>query len=667
MSGITVKSHKGMFPRIGPRLLNDDQAVLAKNCKLTSGRLVPLNRPLLVHTSLAASIGSVWRYRAPAGDNWLVNTKSLVNYARSPVAGDTQGRVYWTGDGEPRMSTYANAISGSGPYPAAWFVLGVVPPVTAPTINVTGGSSPVESRAYVYTFKTALGEESGPSPATFVSGNQSGTWAITGMDAAPPNSGTISAVANNTPAAGQVSVTFNSTFGLQALENVTFSGIVGMTDLNTTLPIVSISGTTVVFNLTTAQTYSSGGTWNRVAPHNTTGMIKCIYRTVGTNTNYQYVDQVAVATTSYNDTIAATALGNAIDCLYSRTPPKDGFSLISLANGCHAMLSGNQICLSEAYKPHSYPTRNRYTFSAIGIGLCASGSSAIILTDGYPHICSATTPEAASVDKLPGETLAPCMSRAGIVDYGQGCYYPSTDGLYDANPSGATRITNALYKKDEWNAIQPTTFVAAYSSGFYYAAHANSGAANTIWSLDMAELNGVIEYDELATVLYANPYDGNLYVAIGNKLYQWDADTVNRKTMYWTSKNFHLPLPINFPYAQVEASYGDIVPLNTTVQTANTALMATPENVKGGIADIELLRLELCESLIQTVPQMTQGFVNFILMIDGQPKFTKNCTANAVFKLPGGFKSQFQGWQIAANVGVDAEYVAQSMDEIQSA
>jgi hypothetical protein len=72
---------------------------------------------------------------------------------------------------------------------------------------------------------------------------------------------------------------------------------------------VDVANTRVTVSLDTAQTYTSGGAWARNAPFNTTGMVKRIYRTVGTSGLFLYVGEVAVATTTFNDTVAAADLG----------------------------------------------------------------------------------------------------------------------------------------------------------------------------------------------------------------------------------------------------------------------------------------------------------------------------------------------------------------------
>jgi hypothetical protein len=145
-----------------------------------------------------------------------------------------------------------------------------------------------------------MGEESAPSPASAVTTERLTTPGVVGADTAPPNFGVVSAVVKDSPSAGYVTITFTSVFGLRAYEEVTLASVAGMTDLNGTFAIKSISGNDVVVPLATTQTYSSGGTGARVAPHNTSGMTKRIYRSVDSSsgTEYQYVATITAATTN---------------------------------------------------------------------------------------------------------------------------------------------------------------------------------------------------------------------------------------------------------------------------------------------------------------------------------------------------------------------------------
>lgn len=672
MTGIAIRAFRGVVPRTSDRLLADNQATQALNCKITSGRLDPLKGLGLVHTSLAAAITTLFRYRHLTEYNWLVWDR-VVDVARSPVAQDHLGRFFYTGDGEPRMSTYADAISGGGPYPASWFVLGVAPPVSAMIVAPTGGVSATnEDRAYVYTFATRYGEESGPSPATLITGKEDDTFDITGMDAAPPNAGSVTAAASNTPLPDQVEVTLDSVFGLAAFEEVTFEAVGGMTDLNGRFALVSVDAVAnkVVVALATAQAYTAGGTWARRAPHNTTGMVKRIYRTIGTNTDYKFVAEIPVADTTFSDTLpsAVVSLNNGIPTLDVEPPPKDMHSIVLLANNALAGLSGNQLCLSEQGKPYSWPTSNRYSFPGTGVALCAAGNSAIILTDGFPYVATATVPEAASVSKIPGDTLAPCISKRGVVDIGSGAVFPSHDGLYVATTSGARNISEALYTMDEWQLLRPDTFKAGFSDQRYYAMHAGSDDAQAgIFMLHTKEPDSIIGFSEQVETLYGNPWDGRLYMAEGNKVYQWDADDSNRYLAYWQSKDYQLARPINFSVAQIHARFEDIRPVNSAILDANNQLLEDIFSINGEIACAEVAVYEVAGSALQLVPPQTQPTVQFTLVRDGQAVFTTLVDSNAPFRLPGGFTSDLYAIRLSSSIPVYSVNVAQGMNELRQA
>lgn len=90
--------------------------------------------------------------------------------------------------------------------------------------------------------------------------------------ALPINNAAVLGVTNLT---GSVKVQLSAVEGLRVGEEVTFSGVAGMTDLNTKFAISAVtqpgSGNpgSITVPLNTAQVYTSGGTMTRVAKHNT--------------------------------------------------------------------------------------------------------------------------------------------------------------------------------------------------------------------------------------------------------------------------------------------------------------------------------------------------------------------------------------------------------------
>lgn len=107
------------------------------------------------------------------GEEWLA-FPGKVDAAPGPVAAD---RLYYTGDGKPKIRIDASNT----------FLLKVPAPAAAPTASVSGsGTGDVSTRIYCYTFVTAYGEESEPSPASNAVSWQSGqTVTLSGIQGDP--------------------------------------------------------------------------------------------------------------------------------------------------------------------------------------------------------------------------------------------------------------------------------------------------------------------------------------------------------------------------------------------------------------------------------------------------------------------------------------------------
>lgn len=197
MVALRIEDFAGLIPRLSDRLLPDNFATVARNTKLLSGEARGFRTPVVVKdfTSLPYTVKKA--YRIPYVDMydeqqeaWLTFGDPDVDVVRSLVVNDAYNRYYWAGPTvAPTYNTLDRIIAGS---PA--FSLGVPNPVTAPTVVPSSADiyDEDETRAYVYTFVSAYGEESGPSPPTIMTGGNAGVWTIglpdvTGVDFANKN------------------------------------------------------------------------------------------------------------------------------------------------------------------------------------------------------------------------------------------------------------------------------------------------------------------------------------------------------------------------------------------------------------------------------------------------------------------------------------------------
>lgn len=168
---------RGELPILDPRLLPENNAQVARNLDLKRGTLKPY-KGVTAASSLPATINpaNLWRYdegNNGAGFWFSWGDQYDIDVVRSPIADDAYARVYWTGQDAPKMGSIAQLTAGTGPYPSAWYQLGVPAPTSAPSAAAPAGRTEIPDTAvetaYVVTLVTAFGEESPPSdPSGFV-------------------------------------------------------------------------------------------------------------------------------------------------------------------------------------------------------------------------------------------------------------------------------------------------------------------------------------------------------------------------------------------------------------------------------------------------------------------------------------------------------------------
>lgn len=150
MSIIKLTAFTGESPRTTPRLLPNTGAQIAQSARLEDGELSPFRKPHPVANLAGAVDGQVKTIYRHLGQ-WL-HWNTVVHAVPGPVA---QDRLYYTGDGLPKMRVGDTVYDLKLPRPAA-----------ALTATRSGTLDPALSatRLYVYTRVTVFGEESEPCP-----------------------------------------------------------------------------------------------------------------------------------------------------------------------------------------------------------------------------------------------------------------------------------------------------------------------------------------------------------------------------------------------------------------------------------------------------------------------------------------------------------------------
>lgn len=145
---IRIAAFQGEIPRMIPRLLGGDFAQVAMNTKLENGALLPLHG-MAAQQTFASPMKSFCYHDG----RWL-GFDAAVKAVTHPI---DETRLYYTGDGAPKMRVGDTVYPLALPFPTA-----------ALRVTSTGTVDPDLSSTliYTYTWLTEFGEESEPAPAS---------------------------------------------------------------------------------------------------------------------------------------------------------------------------------------------------------------------------------------------------------------------------------------------------------------------------------------------------------------------------------------------------------------------------------------------------------------------------------------------------------------------
>lgn len=685
MTPLKFGPFSGIAPRVDPRYLPKHMGQKAENCRLFSGGLSSWKRPQQIVAATKLMLGtvkSIFRMNNGGADFWL-NWLTEVNCARGPIASDTTQRIYYTGDGEPRVSNFALATSGAD-FPTQFHVLGVFAPTTAPTVGNTGGVAANVTRAFVYTFVTQFGEQSQPSPPGTRTAPGDTTWDITAMQIAPANS---FAVTGGSWSAGFATLTFASTFGLRAGEEMGITAVTPSGYNVAKTPIVTLTATTVKYAVAVDPgAYSAGGTLTRTAPHNTTSMRKRIYVTGDTgtgNTDFQFWVEKNASDTSHSGTVTDSLLGEVIPSTDWAMPPVDLQGLIEHENGVLAGFSKNELCPCEPYRPHAWPTKYRQPTMRDIVGIGSFGKTIVVGTKAQPHVCFGTHPDSYTMEKV--NLKEPCLSKRGVASFPFGVIYPAPDGLVLVGEGGALLASEPVVLKLEWKAFAPSTIHAQEHQGRYFGWFDDGRGLIKGFIFDRSGQGpDLVPFAQQATASWQDPETGDLYLVDEGFIKQWDADPLNALPYDWLSGIRVLPKPVNPGYAKVKAKYeqlndDDAAAAQKAADTAfNATILDDPETHPGQGKTKGAWNSAMWNEFMWNGSLLAGGdfpvFDNRTLVFQLYAlneatnvmdlKHTHYPRSEKVFALPAGYETTDVAVRVAGNIDATLAEVAETAEEL---
>lgn len=624
MAAVVITDFKGVIPVLSEALRPPNVAATATNVELFGGDVWPSRVSLSVGTAFkGATVETLYRYK----DTYWFNWTSDVDVAEGPIAGDTEDTVYFTGDGVPKM-TYSSIATGGPDYPTTAYDLGVPAPTSAPTVAHTAETAVASGTISTITFARS-----------------------DGADRYIPT------------------ITTTVAHGLKIGDVVRFDSIVGTTELNTgNYTIGGVPGTTT-FTLKGVEeipmtAYTSGGNWKQLYTDvnstvyvytyvtekgeegppsppsevldvpdgqvvDITGMLtgpvsgsynilhKNIYRanTSDYGTDFQFVKQVTLATTSTTDALKRDELDYVMDCVDNEPPPSDMAGIIVLPNGVAAGFSGKTLYMSKPYTPHAWPTSYQHTVKHNIVGLGHFGTNIVILTEGPPYLASGYDPASTTIQD--SEIQLACVSKRSIVSADNGVYYASNDGLVRIGPGGAQLVTADIMSTVDWQYYNPSTHIGAYRDGVYYFLDTNQ----YLYGLHIHRAGlGIVYYqNDSANTLYLHKKEDEIYFLSKStsNIYKLFGGAGYRPKVYRTSY-IQTPRRTSFGWARVEFNF---TPLSTA---------------------------------------------EFRLYVDGVLKHTESgITGDKTFRLPAGFTAD--RWQVEIRDGMTVKRItlAETMNDLR--
>lgn len=305
-----------------------------------------------------------------------------------------------------------------------------------------------------------------------------------------------------------------------------------------------------------------------------TGALRRIYRsnTGSTNTQFQFVGEVPITTTSFTDTKDGDELGEILPSETWIGPPDDDstlypsgpmLGLINLSNGIMAGFTGNRLCFSEPFLPHAWPVAYRITLDDDIVGIAPSGNGVAVMTEGRPYFVTGVDPSSMSAIKL--NIQQSCISKDSIVDMGDYVLYASPDGLVAITGNTAQLVTKGLISPQDWvagadSSTTDTPFGAGESTfrAFRYEnsyVGFQSGTDHIGWVYTPGEADIAISTQTRSARVrggFEDKKNGLLYFIEGNQIKKYQGGT-SKNTLRFKSKVFNLTRPASFSWIHVDA------------------------------------------------------------------------------------------------------------------
>ena len=276
---------------------------------------------------------------------------------------------------------------------------------------------------------------------------------------------------------------------------------------------------------------------------------KRLYRSAAGSTlsGFYFLAEIANSATSYIDMIPDSGLAEQLIVRYN---PPDGLQVLTLLpNGIACAFKNRDVWFSDQYVITSWNPSNIITTGYPIVATEAAGNDCDVMTQGRPSIITGDAPDNMSQAELMVDQS--CVSARGVARVGNTVLYPSPDGLVQIIGGQARLVTKQHFKREDWQALNPSNFIAGSHDNRY---HAFTSSLGLIIDLEGPDGNLLVTTnDQVCNGLYSDPEADLLYLLQGSELVSWDTSTTPM-TLAWRSKEYQFERPVNIDSARVIAA-----------------------------------------------------------------------------------------------------------------
>lgn len=257
-----------------------------------------------------------------------------------------------------------------------------------------------------------------------------------------------------------------------------------------------------------------------------------IYRSAGVEqvAGFYFVSEVSLGTGTFSDDVVDADLTEKMP-VYGN-PPDGMDNLVLMSGGIVVANKGKDIYPSEPYLPHVFPSSYALNVDDNIVAMASRRNTLLVMTDLKLHMFSGNDPRSLMPVELAFNQA--CVSRQSVVKINGDVFYASPDGLVRVDSTGFGLLTTKSFRKQDWAALNPETWIAKEYNNKYMAKNEDG-------------LSIIIDINEGIITTYT---DGALAV--------------------WQSKVFVAAKIVSFNYIQlVAAGY----PVTVDIMTAGSSVL----------------------------------------------------------------------------------------------